>query len=459
MKRLFFALLLFCAMFVAKADEWTGTGFALKGKYVITNHHVVDGARSLQVRGIRGDFTKMYNAVVVASDAAHDMAIIRIEDSKFTGFGEIPYAIKSGLSEVGEEIFVLGYPMMSTMGEEVKLTTGVVSSRSGFMGDISAYQVSAPIQPGNSGGPMFDSNGDVVGIINAKHRQADNASYAIKSPYMRMFIENSVSATAIPTNRKMVGWQQTSKVKAIKPFVFIIYASTNSVSVAPAQTTPASPTQKATPAPAPKPQTPTTSQVREYKAGDTYKVGDAVRKNGVIGVVFQVTDGGRHGKMFSIKRSSNELSWTSDENEQKRLIGANDEYDGAKNMEKVMQIDNWQYKYPAFAWCAALGEGWYLPAKEELKIIYSVNRTFDNIFEETIKANGVYQVFNFECWSSTESSENFSYSSYMFSELRPCNGQYQAWTVECRDGNVKDEDWPKGLICKYMFYVRAVSAF
>ena len=87
MKRLFFALLLFCAMFVAKADEWTGTGFALKGKYVITNHHVVDGARSLQVRGIRGDFTKMYNAVVVASDAAHDMAIIRIEDSKFTGFG------------------------------------------------------------------------------------------------------------------------------------------------------------------------------------------------------------------------------------------------------------------------------------------------------------------------------------------------------------------------------------
>ena len=83
MKRLFLTLLLFCAIFVAKADEWTGTGFALKGKYVITNHHVVDGARTLQVRGVRGDFTKMYTAVVVAKDESHDMAIIRIEDSRF----------------------------------------------------------------------------------------------------------------------------------------------------------------------------------------------------------------------------------------------------------------------------------------------------------------------------------------------------------------------------------------
>ena len=431
MKRLFFALLLLCAMCVAKGDEWTGTGFALKGKNVITNHHVVDGARSLQVRGIKGDFTKMYNAVVVATDAAHDMAIIRIEDSKFTGFGEIPYAIKSGLSEVGEEIFVLGYPMMSTMGEEVKLTTGVVSSRSGFMGDISAYQVSAPIQPGNSGGPMFDSNGDVVGIVNAKHRQADNASYAIKSPYMRMFIENSVSATAIPTNRKMVGWSLTNKVKTIKPFVFIIYANTQSVAAAPAQTTPPSPTQKATPA---------SSQVREYKADDTYKVGDAVRKNGTIGVVFQVTDGGKHGKMVSIKRSSNTLPWSSDKNEQKRLIGANDEYDGAKNMEKVVQIDNWQYKYPAFAWCAALGEGWYLPARGELKIIYSVNLTFDNILKKTIKANGGDDL-GYCLWSSTEERD----SVY--------NGEFRAWGVDMFGGGTYDGS-KYGSVC-----VRAVSAF
>ena len=139
------ALLCVSGFFCASAESWSGTGFALKGKYIITNHHVVDGARTLLVRGVKGDFTKLYNAVVVAKDESHDMAIIRIEDSKFTGFGDIPYTLKSGLSEVGEEVFVLGYPLLSTMGEEVKLTTGIVSSRSGFQGEVSAYQVSAPI--------------------------------------------------------------------------------------------------------------------------------------------------------------------------------------------------------------------------------------------------------------------------------------------------------------------------
>lgn len=417
MKRLFFALLLFCAIFVAKADEWTGTGFALKGKYVITNHHVVDGARTLQVRGVRGDFTKMYNAVVVAKDESHDMAIIRIEDSRFPGFGEIPYAIKSGLSEVGEEIFVLGYPMMSTMGEEVKLTTGVISSRSGFMGDISAYQVSAPIQPGNSGGPMFDSNGDVVGIVNAKHRQADNASYAIKSPYMRMFIENSVSATTIPTNRKMVGWSLINKVKAIKPFVFIIYADTEGSGTVATQ---------------PQPQQPT---VREYRAGDTYKIGDIVRRNGVEGVVFEVTDGGKHGKMVSVKGSSNELQWSSDSNEQRRLIGADNEYNGAYNMAKVKQIADWRYKYPAFAWCADLGDGWYLPAKAELLSIY---RNKDIINKAISSRGGKYLPYY---WSSTEYDHKFA------------SDEFCAWWVMMNDGDTNL------TLKRNPSYVHAVSAF
>ena len=64
-------------------------------------------------------------------------------------------------SEVGEEVFVLGYPLTATMGDEIKLTTGVISSKSGFQGDISQYQISAPVQPGNSGGPLFDSKGNI----------------------------------------------------------------------------------------------------------------------------------------------------------------------------------------------------------------------------------------------------------------------------------------------------------
>ena len=405
MKRVISILLMLCAFCVARGAEWSGTGFALKGKYVITNHHVVDGARSLQVRGVRGDFTKMYNAVVVATDAVHDMAIIRIEDSEFTGFGEIPYAIKSDLSEVGEDIFVLGYPMMSTMGEEVKLTTGVISSRSGFMGDISSYQISAPIQPGNSGGPLFDKNGDVVGIVNAKHRQADNAGYAIKSPYMRLFVENSVSTAVMPTNREMVGCSLVDKVKAIKPFVFVIYASGDAIASNSTQYTP-----------------PT---VREYRNGDICQIGEVIRINGVEGVVFEVTDGGRQGKVVSVKESLQILKWSSDSNEQMRLVGADNEYNGAYNMAKVKQVADWRLKYPAFAWCDDLGESWYLPAKGELLSLYRAKLAVNRYLE----ARGAGSLGFY--WSSTEQSQFCAWAGSMRDDLldgfsKSCNYKVRA---------------------------------
>ncbi len=425
MKRLFFTLLLLCAMCVAKGDEWTGTGFALKDGYIITNHHVVDGAHSLQVRGVKGDFTKLYNAVVVAKDESQDLAIIRIEDSKFTGFGEIPYAIKSGLSEVGEEIFVLGYPMGSKMDE----LTGVISSRLGFMGEISAYRVSTynrvSTYISTSDGPMFDSNGDVVGIVNAKHRQAYNGyaiKNAVKSHYMRMFIKNSVSATIIPTNRRMVGWSLANKVEAIKPFVFVICASGEAHTAAPIQSIPSSPA-------------PSIPQVRELSYGDTYKIGDIIRVNGAEGVVFEISDGGKHGKVVSVKESSELLKWSSNGSEHKRLIGANDETNGAYNMAVVKQITDWRNKYPAFRWCADLGEGWYLPAKGELLAIYKVK----GVVNKSLESRGAERLRWY--WSSTE----FKYQ-YL-------SGEFCARIVIMINGytilDLKDSST----------YVRAVSAF
>ena len=400
MKKLLTIILLsICIIGNTFAESWSGTGFALKDKYIITNHHVVDGARTLLVRGIKGDFTKTYNAVVVAKDAMHDMAIIRIEDSEFPGFGEIPYTLKSGISEVGEDIFVLGYPLLSSMGDEVKLTTGVISSRSGIQGDVSAYQISAPIQPGNSGGPLFDKNGDVIGIVNSKHRQADNAGYAIKSPYMRLFVQNSVGDSAIPTDRKMVGLSLVNKTKAVKPFVYIIYASTQGNVTT--QTTP--PNTNTAPTP-----TPTQPQIREHKAGNIYKIGDVIRINGEVGVVFEVVDGGKHGKVVSVRESTSRFQW-SDSNEQNRLIGANNEYDGVANMVNVTQISDWRYKYPVFAWCADLGEGWYLPAKSELLIIY---RHKDCINKSLSLRQ--YTILFESCWCSTEYNELCAWSVDMF---------------------------------------------
>ena len=118
------------------AQEWSGTGFALKNGYIVTNYHVVENARNITVQGIKGSFSTEYKATVVATDKFNDLALIKISDSRFSGFGTIPYRIKTSTSEVGEEVFVLGYPLTSTMGDEIKLTTGVVSSKTGFQGDM-----------------------------------------------------------------------------------------------------------------------------------------------------------------------------------------------------------------------------------------------------------------------------------------------------------------------------------
>ena len=144
-------------------SQWTGTGFALLDGCIATNYHVVENAKSIRVQGIGGSFNIHYNAEVIATDKHNDIAIIKISDNRFNGFGAIPYSVKKSMSEVGEDVFVLGYPLTTTMGDEIKLTTGIISSRTGFQGDVSLYQISAPIQPGNSGGPLFDNNGNLIG--------------------------------------------------------------------------------------------------------------------------------------------------------------------------------------------------------------------------------------------------------------------------------------------------------
>ncbi len=111
----------------------------------------------------------MYSARVLASDKNNDIAVIQIDDPNFKTLGKIPYVLSDKPIDVGSSIFTLGYPLRSTMGDEIKLTNGIISSKSGFKGDITTYQISAPAQPGNSGGPLFDDNGNLVGIVNAKH--------------------------------------------------------------------------------------------------------------------------------------------------------------------------------------------------------------------------------------------------------------------------------------------------
>ena len=204
--------------------SWSGTGFALTSNYIVTNYHVIENAKSITIQGINGNHANKYGASVIASDKNNDLAILKVNGVNFASTN-IPYSVKTTTSEVGEEVFVLGYPLTATMGDEIKLTTGVVSSKSGFLGDVSEYQISAPIQPGNSGGPLFDSKGNVIGIVSAKHVGAENVGYAIKTSYLRNLMESTISTNILPLTNKISSLNLSGKVKAVKNYVYCITCS------------------------------------------------------------------------------------------------------------------------------------------------------------------------------------------------------------------------------------------
>lgn len=208
-----------------KASEWSGTGFALKNGYVVTNFHVVDGAKRIEVHGVNGNSSSNYTADVIATDKNNDLAIIKINDSRFNGFGTIPYAIKSQMVDVGEDVWVLGYPLTQYLGNEIKLTNGVVSSRSGFQGDVATYQITAPVQPGNSGGPLFDSKGNVVGIVNAGVPGAENVGYAIKTSYLKNLADSYSLSSYLPSNNTISTLSLKDQVKSVNNYVFMLICS------------------------------------------------------------------------------------------------------------------------------------------------------------------------------------------------------------------------------------------
>ena len=167
---------------------------------------------------------------------------------------------------------------------------------------------------------------------------------------------------------------------------------------------------------------------KSYKVGSYYDDGEK------RGVVFEVSVDGKHGKIVSLTESSDSLKWASNEVEQRQLIGTDDEFDGFNNMAKVKQIAGWQDKYPAFAWCANLGEDWYLPSKMELLSIYKVKRKLNKTLFSKGNAlkNGV--------WSSTE--RNYK-----------CSEEFCAWSVYMDWGDAYDS------YKDHYYYVRAVASF
>ncbi|MCH1557772.1 MAG: trypsin-like peptidase domain-containing protein, partial [Flavobacteriaceae bacterium] len=210
-------------------SNWAGNGSGLiisKQGHIVTNHHVINGAKSIEVEFKNDDGLKKYDAVVVNSDEETDLAILKINDDDFKEFDETPnYNFKSGLADSGEVIYAYGYPMaLSAMGKEVKITDGIISSKTGINGDVKTYQISAPIQPGNSGGPLFDEKGNLIGINSSglSKEIADNVGYSIKTNYILNLIDVLPEKIELPYSYT-IGWISTQKqIKRLSKYTVLV---------------------------------------------------------------------------------------------------------------------------------------------------------------------------------------------------------------------------------------------
>lgn len=201
----------------------SGSGFFIsKEGYIVTNHHVIENAKTIKITNINGNNVLKYNAQVITSDKQNDIAILKITDESFYLSGNIPYTLRTTTLDIGEDCFVLGYPLVDTMGMEIKLTDGIISAKTGYKDNLAEMQISAPVQPGNSGGPLFDKSGNIIGIVCAKHAQAENAGYAIKASYLRNLLETLPNFVEMPRVNALKGKTLSQQVEQASRFVCLI---------------------------------------------------------------------------------------------------------------------------------------------------------------------------------------------------------------------------------------------
>ncbi|WP_411272957.1 S1C family serine protease [Daejeonella sp.] len=200
--------------------QFGGTGFAITSNgYIVTNYHVVKDADSIYVQNSAGE---SYKAKQIYIDPTYDLAVLQIIDPAFKDLASLPYTFKKSASSVAESVYTVGFPK-----DDLVYNEGYVSSSNGYEGDTVAYQVSIPVNPGNSGGPLLDNRGNVVGIINRKQTLVDGVAFAVKSSYLLKSIEaipqDSLEDKLILNKRNQLsGLKPSEQYDKLKPYIFMV---------------------------------------------------------------------------------------------------------------------------------------------------------------------------------------------------------------------------------------------
>jgi len=200
-----------------------GTGFLIDPKgYVVTNAHIIQNANNIVVQNSNG---KDLNVTVVFVDIPRDIAILKITDTAFKTTSPIPYSIKKTSADIAEPIYTLGFPR-----NEIVYGEGYLAANTGFNGDTLTCQIAIAANPGNSGGPVLNRNGEVIGVLSAKQTSAEGVVFATQSKFIYQALNSLQKDTAyqrikLPVTTSLKGLDKTQQVKKIADFVYMIKVS------------------------------------------------------------------------------------------------------------------------------------------------------------------------------------------------------------------------------------------
>lgn len=202
----------------------TGTGFAIsQNGYIITSYHIIKDFDSIFVVNNQDSFIR-YHANLVYNNENSDLAILKIVDSTFNYSLKIPFKLSKSEISLGEYVYTLGYSKQNIVFGE-----GSVSSYTGYDEDSLTIQISIPSNPGNSGGPILNSKGEIIGMLCAKNNEVDGATYAVKSEFLYNVIDSLNSKlnsdkVILSKYNNLSNLDRPSQIKKIQNLVFKVEA-------------------------------------------------------------------------------------------------------------------------------------------------------------------------------------------------------------------------------------------